>query len=325
MGHGSPVFIVAEAGINHNGDVEIAKNMIFNAKKAGADAIKFQTFEASDLCSVKSKYFKIFKELELDESDFGELSDYAKSLNMIFFSTPFSTKAVDVLHRLRVPAYKIASGDLTNLPLIKYAAAKKKPIIISTGMANLNEVGDAVKTIQSAGNKNIIIMHSVSAYPTPPEDANLKVIHTLSKKFLLPIGYSDNGSNMLVPLVSVALGARIIEKHFTINKKMKGPDHKLSSDSKEFSELIKKIRLLERMLGNGIKKCQQSEMKNRIYARRSITANMNIEKGTKITKTMIALKRPATGIEPKYFHTIIGKKVKRRISLDHSIKWEYLI
>lgn len=325
MGQGSPVFIVAEAGINHNGDVKIAKNMIFNAKKAGADAIKFQTFEASDLCSVKSKYFKIFKELELDESDFGELSDYAKSLNMIFFSTPFSTKAVDVLHRLRVPAYKIASGDLTNLPLIKYAAAKKKPIIISTGMANLNEVGDAVKTIQSAGNKNIIIMHSVSAYPTPPEDANLKVIHTLSKKFLLPIGYSDNGSNMLVPLVSVALGARIIEKHFTINKKMKGPDHKLSSDSKEFSELIKKIRLLERMLGNGIKKCQQSEMKNRIYARRSITANMNIEKGTKITKTMIALKRPATGIEPKYFHTIIGKKAKRSISLDHPIKWEYLI
>lgn len=310
MGQGSPVFIVAEAGINHNGDVKIAKNMIFNAKKAGADAIKFQTFEASDLCSVKSKYFKIFKELELDESDFGELSDYAKSLNMIFFSTPFSTKAVDVLHRLRVPAHKIASGDLTNLPLIKYAAAKKKPIIISTGMANLNEVGDAVKTIQSAGNKNIIIMHSVSAYPTPPEDANLKVIHTLSKKFLLPIGYSDNGSNMLVPLVSVALGARIIEKHFTINKKMKGPDHKLSSDSKEFSELIKKIRLLERMLGNGIKKCQQSEMKNRIYARRSITANMNIEKGTKITKTMIALKRPATGIEPKYFHTIIGKKLR---------------
>jgi len=324
VGDGSPVFIMAEAGMNHNGSVKIAKKMISEAKRAGADGIKFQTFKADDLAIPKSKFFKIFKRLEFSDSDFEELADYAKINSIIFCSTPFSLTAVDLLSKLRVPAIKIASGDLTDIPLIKYAASKKKPMIISTGMANMTEVKDAVRAIKSTGNKKIIIMHCVSAYPTPPNEVNLNVIHELKKQFHYPIGFSDNGPGIVVPLTSIAVGAKILEKHFTLNRKMKGPDQSLSADPIQLKQIVTKTREIEELLGDGKKRCQPSELENKINARRSITATKTIEKGNKITKDMIITKRPALGIEPVYLNKVIGKKAAKKIKIHESLKWHHL-
>lgn len=322
VGDGYPTFIIAEGGINHNGNVKIAKKIIREAKNAGADAIKFQTFEASDLFSSKSKYFNLFKKLELESDDFAELSDYSKSHKIIFLSTPFSNQAVDLLSKLHVPAFKIASGDLTNIPLIKHAASKKKPMIISTGMSTLNEIHDAIKAIRTSGNKNILLMHSVSAYPTSPYETNLNVIEKMTKIFHCHVGYSDNGDDMLVPLIAIAKGAKLIEKHFTLDKKMKGLDHSLSANPIEFKTLVERIRAVEKMSGTGLKSCQQSELQNRIYARRSIVAKVTIQKGTIIKQEMLAVKRPAIGIEPKYLHKLLRKKALRKICAEEAIKWK---
>jgi len=325
IGDDSPVFILAEAGINHNGSIKIAKKMITEAKKSGADGIKFQTFKADDLAIPTSKFFKIFKKLELSDSNFEELSDYAKSNDIIFCSTPSSLGAVDLLSKLHVPTIKIASGDLTNIPLIKYAASKKKPMIISTGMANMTEVKNAIGAIESTGNKKSIILHCVSAYPTPPNEVNLNVIHELKKQFHYPIGFSDNGPGIEVPLTSIAVGAKILEKHFTLNRKMKGPDQLLSADPTQLKQIVTKTREIEELLGDGKKRCQPSELENKINARRSITAARTIERGTKITKDMIVTKRPSLGIEPVYWSKVIGKKTAKKIRIHKSIKWSDLL
>jgi len=324
VGNNNPVFMIAEGGINHNGKLSLAKKIISKAKAAGADAVKFQTFKAEDLASPKSKFFKIFKKLELDFEEFGELADYAKNQNIIFLSTPFSFDAVNLLMQLKVPAFKIASGDLTNIPLVEYAASKKKPMIISTGMANETEIQQSINAIRKTGNKKIIIMHSVSAYPTPINEVNLSVIKQLREKFKQPVGYSDNGSNLLVPVIAVASGADLIEKHFTINRKLSGPDQKFSTNPSDFKKLVKNIRLVEKMMGVNIKKCQTSEFGNKFAARRSITALTTIERGTKIDKKMLGLQRPASGLEPKYFSRVIGKRAKRKITKGESIKWNQI-
>ena len=324
IGDKFPAFIIAEGGINHNGDVELAKKIIKNAKRCGADAVKFQTFAADDIASSKSQYFKLFKKLELTENNFSELSDYAKKQKIIFLSTPFSNNAVDLLTKIGVPAFKIASGDLTNLPLIEYAAKKKKPMIISTGMSDFREVNDAVKSIKKMKNKKIILMHSVSSYPTPHSEINLRVLQKFKDKFPYVVGYSDNGSDPLVPVIAVAMGAKIIEKHFTIDKKLKGPDHTLSADISELKNIIQNIRKVEEMIGDGIKKCQLSELNNRINARRSLTAKIDIKKNSKIIPEMVSSKRPATGIEPKFLKKIIHKKVKKTINAGESIQWNHI-
>ncbi len=324
IGENNPVFVIAEAGINHNGNLKIAKKLIEKAKESGADAIKFQTFRSTDLVSTKSSTFKIFKKLELGFQDFYELSNHAKKRKIIFLSTPFSNEAVDILVKSKSAALKIASGDLTNLPLIKYAASKKLPMIVSTGMGTMSEVKEAVRSIRSKGNKNIIIMHSVSAYPTPPTEVNLSSILTLKEKFPYPVGYSDNGKDLLVPIVAVAMGASIIEKHLTLDQNLSGPDHKSSANPKEFQNLVKNIRNVEKMLGDGKKKCQLSELENRIKARRSIFAKLTINKDEKIKKNMINFLRPAIGIPPKNVSDVIGKKVKRRLKAGEPIKWNDL-
>ena len=322
IGDNNPTFIIAEGGINHNGNIKIAKKMIKKASESGADAIKFQTFTASDLTSVKSKYYKLFKKLEIDEDGFGEISDVAKENKIIFLSTPFSENAVDVLDKLKVPAFKIASGDLTHIPLIKYASAKNKPMIISTGMGTIKEIKDAIKVIKSQKNNKISILHSVSAYPPPYSDTNLRAILTLKNTFDVPIGYSDNGNDLLIPLIAVSIGAKIIEKHFTISKRMNGPDHMLSANPIEFKNMIKKIRIIEESLGDGKKQCQSSEFENIIHARRSITANIRIAKNMKIKSNMINIKRPAKGIDPKFINSVVGKITKKSIGKDKSIEWK---
>ena len=324
IGTNYPAFIIAEGGINHDGKLRIAKKLISKAKDSGADAIKFQTFKADNLVSINSKYFKIFQKLELKYNDFAELSDFAKTEGIIFLSTPFSDEAVDFLHKLKIPAFKIASGDLTNLPLIRFVASKHKPIILSTGMGNIKEIQEAIKTIKSTKNNNIILLHSSSSYPTPPNEANLNAIKTLKNKFNFPIGYSDNGSNHLVPLIAISLGAKLIEKHFTLDRKMKGGDHSLSADPTQLKILINEIRNIETMLGDGIKNYQPSEKMGRINFRRSLIATQTIPKNEKITQKMISIKRPATGIEPKFMHQIIGKTTKRKILNDEPIKWKDL-
>jgi N,N'-diacetyllegionaminate synthase len=324
IGDSFPTFIMAEAGINHNGSVKTAKKMIFEAKKAGVDAIKFQTFKAKDLATPNSKFFKIFQNLEFTDDDFGELSDYAKQQNLIFCSTPFSEKAVDILTKLKVPAFKIASGDLTHIPLIKYASKKNKPMIISTGMANIDELKIAINAIQSTKNNRIIIMHSVSSYPTPTNEVNLNVIQNLKKEFKFPIGFSDNGPGILVPQIAVAAGAKIIEKHFTLDKKMKGPDQKMSADPKQLKQIVSNIKEIEELLGDGVKKCQPSELENKINARRSITSNQTINKNKKIMKKMLQIIRPGTGIQPKDLSKVIGMKAKKNIKNYESLKWNNL-
>ena len=324
VGDSSPVFIMAEAGINHNGSVKMAKKMISEAKNSGADAIKFQTFKADDLARPDSKFYKIFKKLEFEDEEFYEISDYAKQKKLIFCSTPFSEKATDLLWKLKVPVFKIASGDLTHIPLIKHTAKNNKPMIISTGMANMKEVTNAVKAIESTGNSKIIIMHSVSAYPTPAKEVNLKAMQELSKKFSYPIGFSDNGSGILIPQISVAVGAKIIEKHFTLNKKLKGPDQKLSADPKDLKKIVEKIREIEELLGDGGKICQPSELENRILARRSIFSNRLIQKNEKISTDMLKIIRPDVGIKPEYLTKVIGKRSKKTIKENESMKWKNL-
>ena len=324
VGDNYPVFVIAEGGINHNGNVKLAKQLISEAKHVGADAVKFQTFKASDLASVKSKYYNIFKNLELSSAEFAELSDYSRSEDIIFLSTPFSNDAVDLLYKLSVPAFKIASGDITNIPLIKHAASKGRPVIISTGMSNIKEVELAVKAVLSVRNKKIILLHSVSSYPAPPSETNLKVILEIKERFHSPVGFSDNGDDLLVPLVAVAVGAQVIEKHFTLNRKLSGPDHKLSAEPTQFRELVKNIRKLEAMLGDGQKRCQLSESDNLLSTRRSVTARITIDKGTKIEPHMLAIKRPGAGISPVDFMKVVGKVTSRRILLDEVIKWKDL-
>jgi N,N'-diacetyllegionaminate synthase len=323
IGEKNPVFVIAEGGINHNGQFQIAKKIVEKAADCGVDAVKFQTFNAKDLASEKSKFFKLFKKLELAENEFKELADISKSLGLIFLSTPFSNNAADLLEKNKILAYKISSGDLTNIPLIKHIAKKKKPIILSTGMSNMIEVKESVNVIKKIHDK-IIILHSNSSYPSPENELNLKSITTLTKKFLYPIGYSDNGNNPLIPIIAASLGAKIIEKHFTINKKLSGPDHLLSSDPTEMKKIVDNIHLTEKTLGDGIKQCQKSELENKIQARRSITIIKNCKKGEIINLSKIDLKRPATGIEPKFLNKVIGKKSKRELKIDEALVWKDL-
>jgi len=337
IGEGEPCFIIAEAGVNHNGDIGLAKELIDAAKKAGADAVKFQTFKAENLVTEnaemaeyqkknlgkKESQLKMLKKLELDYKDFKRLKRYCDKKGIIFLSTPHSEDAVDFLEPL-VPAYKIGSGDLTNLPFLEKITQKKKPIILSTGMATLEEVREAVKTIKKQGNNKIILLHCTTNYPCPIEEVNLKTILTLKREFRLPVGYSDHTLGITVPIVAVAMEARVLEKHFTLDKNLPGPDHKASLEPKELEEMVKLVREAEKALGSGIKKPTKSEEKIKKVARKSIVAKTDIPKGTKIKKEMLIIKRPGTGIKPKYIHRLIGRKAKEDIESDELISFQKL-
>jgi len=330
---GNPCFIIAEAGVNHNGDIKLAKKLVDVAKEAGADAVKFQTFKAENVVTenaamasyqkrnIKKKETQqeMLKEMELDYKDFIRLKKYCDKKKIIFLSTPHSEDAIDFLEDL-VPAYKVGSGDLTNLPFLEKIAKKKKPIILSTGMATLSEVKEAVRTIKRAKNNKIILLHCTTNYPCSLEEVNLRAMLTLKKEFNLPVGYSDHTLGILVPVMAVTMGARVLEKHFTLDKHLPGPDHKASLEPDELKEMIKAVRNVEKTLGNGIKKPTRSEEKIKKVARKSIVAKVDVPKGVKITKDMLDIKRPGTGIEPKYLKRIIGRKSKKNIKKDELIK-----
>ncbi len=330
----SKVFIIAEAGVNHNGRIDLAYQLIDAAKEAGADAIKFQTFKAENVVSrlaPKAEYQKkttgsnesqlgMIKKLELSFEDFVKLKKYCDKKGIMFLSTPFDHQSIDFLYDL-VDMYKIPSGEIINYPYLKYIAAKNKPIIMSTGMANLGEVESAIDILVKSGTKkeNITILHCTTNYPCPYKEVNLKAMLTLKEVFKLTVGYSDHTLGIEVPIAAVAMGAKIIEKHFTLDKKLPGPDHKASLEPGELKEMIKAIRNIEMALGGGVKKPNKSEIEIMKVVRKSIVASTGIKKGEVFTKTNITVKRPGTGISPMRWDEVIGGKADRDFKDDELI------
>lgn len=337
IGEGEPCFIIAEAGVNHNGDIKLAKKLIDVAKETGADAVKFQSFKAESVVvkdAQKAGYqkettgegsqYEMIKSLELSKEEFGELAEYARKKDIMFLSSPFDKESVDLLHELDVPAFKIGSGEITNFPLLRYVAKKGKPIILSTGMSTLGEVEEALNVIRSEGVKDIILLHCVSNYPAKIEEVNLRAMQTLKCAFKLPVGFSDHTLGITVPIAAVALGACVIEKHFTLNRNLPGPDHKASLEPNELKEMIKAIMDVEKALGDGIKQPTADEEEIKKVARRSIVAKVDIPEGVIIMKDMLDIKRPGIGIEPEHIERIIGKRAKVNIKKDKLITWSGL-
>jgi len=330
------IFIIAEAGVNHNGDIKMAKAMIDVAVDAGADAVKFQTFKAEQVVgknALKAKYQKenspesenhleMLKKLELNANAHKELIDYCIEKGIMFISTPFDLESVDLLNELGVKIFKISSGEITNLPLLRKAGSLGKRIIISTGIADLSEIEDAVNVLISAGTskENITILHCNTAYPTPYKDANLLAMHTIRNKFEIKVGYSDHTLGIEASIAAAALGAAVIEKHFTLDKNMAGPDHKMSLEPLELKTMVKSIRNIEKALGDGVKKTSLSELENKSIVRKSIIATDNIKTGDVFTEKNVSVKRPGGGLSPMLYDDVIGKVAKRDFKEDEFIE-----
>lgn len=337
VGGDNPCFTIAEAGANHDSSVENAKKLIDAAIQSKADSIKFQTYKASKLVTKTApKYWEdgiknetqhdVFSKLDkLTDDDWKQIFDYARE-KIMCFSTPFDENSVDLLYSFQVLAFKIASADITHLPLIKYTAKKQLPMFISTGMASENEIQEAVNVIKDTGNHNIIIMHCMTSYPTKPEDANLEMIKTLSKRFTdCVIGYSDHTLSTTIAVCSTFYGAKCIEKHFTYNTKLtESRDHRLSLDEEGFSRLVSELRIVEISKGKSVRDSFASEAEAIKFARRSVVSTQKIPKGTIITKEMVDIKRPATGLAPKLLSKVIGSKAIKDIQEDSPIQAEYL-
>lgn len=338
VGNGEPCFIIAEAGVNHNGDINLAKKLIDVAKETGVDAVKFQTFKAEreisksaakaayqkETTGTEESQFEMVKKLELTEEDFAELFTYAGGKGITFLSSPFDEGSVDLLDKLGVSAFKVASGEITNFPLLKHIASKRKPIILSTGMSTIDEVKEALEVIRKQGVEDIVLLHCVSSYPARVEATNLRAIETLRQTLALPVGLSDHTIGITIPVAAVALGACIIEKHFTLDKNLPGPDHRASLEPEELRQMVEAIRNVEKAMGDGVKRPTKEEEEIKKVARRSIVARVDIPEGTIITGDMLTIKRPGTGIEPKYIQKVVGVKVKADIKEDSMITWSDL-
>ena len=326
------VLIIAEAGVNHNGSIQLAKKLIDKAVFSGADAVKFQTFKAKNVLSknapkadyqkqttnLRESQFDMIKRLELDERAHQELIAYCKKANIMFLSTPFDLDSVDLLNELGLQIFKIPSGEITNLPYLRRIGSLCKEVILSTGMSDLKEIGEAIKILTNAGTlkENITVLHANTMYPTPMEDVNLRAILTIQNKFDVAVGYSDHTLGIEVDIAAVAMGANIIEKHFTLDKTMDGPDHKSSISPEELKAMVSSIRNIEKALGSSVKKPSKSEKPNISMARKSIVASKSIKKGELFTEKNITTKRPGTGISPMEWDSIIDKVAKRDYQID---------
>ena len=368
IGEGEPCFVIAEAGVNHNGDTKLAKQLVDVAKEAGADAVKFQTWRTEEIvthdvskpayqmnCEGESQ-FDMLKGLELSENDFKELANYAQSLGIIFLSTPEGNDCIDFIDRMGVPAFKIGSADLTNYPHLSYISRKRKPLILSTGMATLAEVKEAITVIEKEGNHDIVLLHCTSNYPASYTEVNLRSMKTLKATFGMPTGYSDHTIGIGVSIMATLLGATVIEKHFTLNKNLPGPDHSTSIEPSELKRMIKGIRLAERnpasensldqrmqeiskqvtieyevlrqtekILGNASKNPTKSEQEMIRLARKYIVANTFIEKGEIITLQKLSIKRSDGGLESKYLDKVVGKKAKDKINQDEKLTLDKVV
>lgn len=333
MGGGHRCYVIAEIGSNFDASLVKAKKLIKFAKECGADAAKFQAFKTELLLSKKgfekksafqsrwkNSVWKTYKNAELPRDWHEKLNDYAKKIKIHFFTSPWDFEAVDILTKLKTPAIKIGSGDITYLDILKYIGSKQKPVLLATGASTLKEVEVAVRAIRSTGNNKIILMHSVTQYPSPLDEANLNALNVLKKKFSLNVGYSDHSPGSLIVLASVAMGASVIEKHFSLNPNSKGPDHLHSLSPKAFKKMVDDIRKLEKAKGDGIKKIEKSEKETVIIQRRGIWTIKPIQKGEKFSKTNIMALRPFNGISASKFKIILGKKSNKSIRAFQSIK-----
>ena len=335
VGEGSPVFIIAEAGCNHNGDSNLAKQLIDVAVEAGADAVKFQTFITDALLTQqagKADYQKrntgnakesqsaMLKKLELSFDNFKTLKAYCKRKDIVFLSTPFDYRSVDFLDELEIPAFKIASGEITNLPFLSYIASKRKPVILSTGMSTLGEVEKAEAALRQTHNTKLVLLHCTSEYPAPAENVNLRAMNTLHHRFNVPVGLSDHTLGDAIALAAVALGASILEKHFTLDKSYPGPDHRASLEPHELKALVKDIRRVEKALGNGVKNPSPSEAETRLFARKSIVTATPIKKGQVLTESNLTVKRPGTGVSPLQWDQVVGRTALRDFEKDELIE-----
>jgi len=331
------VLIIAEAGVNHNGSIKMAKQLIDVATEAGADIVKFQTFKAGKLVSKtahQAEYqkanlknsddsqYNMLKRLELDEAMHIELIDYCQQKGITFLSTGFDEESVDMLDRLGVPFYKIPSGEITNKPYLQHIARKLKPVVISTGMADLNEIKEALDVLTGEGLdlSMITVLHCNTEYPTPMEDVNLKAMLTIKETFKVKVGYSDHTKGIEVAIAAVAMGAEVIEKHFTLDRNLPGPDHKASLEPDELKAMVSAIRNIELALGDGVKKASKSEIKNITIVRKSIVAIKEIKKGEIFSTQNIAAKRPGNGISPMRWDEIIGEKAIKEFKPDDLIE-----
>jgi N,N'-diacetyllegionaminate synthase len=328
-------FIIAEAGVNHNGDIELAKKLIDVAVEAGADAIKFQTFKAKKLVSKKAdkadyqkqttdvaeSHYEMIKKLELDIETHKELIWYCKEKEILFLSTPFDLESIDLLNDLGLEIFKIGSGEITNLPYLHKIGSLQKKVIMSTGMADLGEIEDALNVLIKAGTKreDITLLQCNTEYPTPYTDVNLKAMQTIRDAFKVKTGCSDHTLGIEVPIAAVAMGACVIEKHITLDKTMDGPDHRASLEPHELKSMIQSIRNIEVALGNGIKEPSPSEIKNKPIARKSIVSATDINKGDLFTENNITIKRPGTGISPMRWNEIIGSLAQKDYNEDELI------
>ena len=327
--------IIAEIGVNHNGNINVAKKLIDIAKKSGADYVKFQTFKTENLVRINTKtvqyqsknlrkkttQFNLLKKLELSENNHSKIIKYCNKLKISFMSSPFDLESLNLLFRLKIFNIKIASGEINNYILLRNLAQKAKKIFISSGMSTLNEVSQAIKILIKSGakRKNITILHCHTDYPTQLSDVNLFAMETMKKKFNIDVGYSDHTTGNETAVAAVALGAKVIEKHITLNKNMIGPDHKASMEPKNFFNYVKLIRNTEMLLGSYLKKPTKSELKNKKLVRKSIVAKRNIIKGETFSEFNITCKRPEGGISPIYWNKIMGKKSKKNFKVDDFI------
>ena len=336
------VLIIAEAGVNHNGSIELAKQLIDEAVGAGVDIVKFQTFKADNLVSKLAKkaayqkqntsdgddtQYGMLKKLELDGAMHQELFTYCKQKGIEFLSTGFDEQSIDLLDQLGVRYFKVPSGEITNKPYLQHIARKGKPVIVSTGMANLGEIEDALKVMLEEGllRTDIIVLHCNTSYPTPMHDVNLKAMTTIGDAFKTKVGYSDHTEGIEVPIAAVAMGAMVIEKHFTLDKNLPGPDHKASIEPTELRKMVSSIRNIELAIhGNGLKEPTQSELPNKVVARKSIHIASDMEAGTVLTRDMLTMKRPGDGISPMLIDIAIGRKLANSVSADHKLDWKDL-
>jgi N-acetylneuraminate synthase len=328
IGPQQPVFVIAEAGVNHNGDLKMARALVDVAVDAGADAVKFQTFKADRVATPdapKAQYqlqttgdsesqLEMLRRLELSEDAHLEVQAYCHEREILFLSTPFDEHAVDFLDSLGVPAFKISSGDLTNSPLLEHVARKGKPVILSTGMSDLSELIEAVSVLNTAGCENPILLHCVSNYPANPATVNLRAMQTIRAAFDVPVGFSDHTEGIDVSLAAVALGACVIEKHFTLDRSLPGPDHRASLEPDEMRKLMESIRRVESALGDGRKVPDPSEIETAKVARRSLVAAYDIPAGATLERSMVVVRRPGTGLSPTQLATVLGHRSTRRIA-----------
>jgi N,N'-diacetyllegionaminate synthase len=333
-----PVFVIAEAGVNHNGSLDLAFKLIDAAKDAGADAVKFQTFRAEDLATEsahKAAYqqrttssaetqFEMLKRLELDAGAHRRLIEYCGKVGIQFLSSPFDLDSADLLERMGVPLYKIPSGEITNLPYLRHIARKGKPLIVSTGMSTLGEVEEAIQTLRDSGATDITLLHCVTEYPAPFDEINLRAMHTMHEAFGLPVGYSDHSPGIEIAIAAVALGAVVIEKHFTLDRSLPGPDHAASLEPAELRQMVTSIRHVQAAMGTGVKAPAKCEIPNISVARKSLVAARPLSAGHRIEPEDLAIKRPGNGIAPRQQQDLVGRTLRVDVKKDELLRWEHL-